>query len=43
MIIDAFEEGKIVFRFLDTDETQVNVIKFISKTNEPSGVTYSID
>lgn len=43
MVIDEFEEGKIVFRFLDTNETQVNVIKFISKTNEPSGVTYSID
>lgn len=43
MVIDEFEEGKIVFRFLDTDETQVNVIKFISKTNAPSGVIYSID
>lgn len=43
IIIDGFEEGRIIFRFLDTDETQINVIKFISKTNAPSGVTYSID
>lgn len=41
--IDEFKKGRIVFRFLDTAETQVNVIKFISKTNTPSGVTYSID
>lgn len=43
IVIDEFEKGRIVFRFLDADETQVNVIKFISKTNAPSGVTYSID
>lgn len=43
IVIDEFKKGRIVFRFLDTDETQTNVIKFISKTNTPSGVTYSID
>lgn len=42
IIIDEFKKGRIIFRFLDADETQVNVIKFISKTNAPSGVTYSI-
>lgn len=43
IVIDEFSEGKIIFRFLDSDETGVNVIKFISKTNAPSSVTYSID
>lgn len=43
IVIDEFEEGRIIFRFLDTAETQVNVIKFLSKTNTPSSVTYKID
>lgn len=43
IVIEEFDKGRIIFKFLDSDETQVNVIKFISKTNTPSSVTYSID
>ncbi|MFE5319168.1 fibronectin type III domain-containing protein [Paenibacillus sp. NPDC056579] len=43
MTVDKFTPGEIVMTMKDADKTVTNIIKFISKTNEYSKITYTVE